>query len=148
MKCNILNHEDHALASFTNLEAFILSESGLKSFSWAVLPNPAPKLTTLRFERNQLTEIPEGFTAQQFPALKVLHIEFNPITQWNQDTLSALINHPKRPKLVLRRIHCDCNAEPLRLFPQDRLQGKCASPEHLKGRRIGDLAESDLQCSS
>uniref|UniRef100_G3MR41 LRRCT domain-containing protein n=1 Tax=Amblyomma maculatum TaxID=34609 RepID=G3MR41_AMBMU len=148
MKCNIISQEDNALASFSDLEAFILSESDVERFSWALLPNPAPKLTTLRLERNKLTEIPEGFTVDQFPALKALHVEYNPITKWNEDTLTALKNHPKRPKLIIREIHCDCSAEPLRHFPQDRLQGKCVSPEHLKGRRIGDLSESDLQCSA
>lgn len=148
MKSEVAKQEEGALASFADLEVFMMTESGIETFSWAVLPNPAPKLTTLRIEQNRLSEIPRGLTASQFPALKDLHVELNPITTWDVSTLAALRQHPNRPNLVVGDLHCGCTMEPLLQFPQERLQGRCMSPANLKGRLIGDLTADDLQCNN
>lgn len=148
MKSDVSGQEDGALASFTDLEEFMMTESGADTFSWAVLPNPAPKLTTLRLEQNRLSEIPRGLTAGQFPVLKDLHVESNPITRWDDSTLAVLRDHPNRPNLVVGDVHCGCTIEPLLQFPRERLQGRCTSPENLKRRLIGDLTDNDLQCKN
>lgn len=148
MKSDVAKLEEGALTSFVDLEVFMTTESGIGTFSWAVLPNPAPKLTTLRFEQNKLSEIPRGLTAEQFPALKDLHVELNPITEWDDSTLNVLLQHPNRPNLVVGDVHCGCTIEPLRRIPRERLHGRCMSPENLKGHLISELTDRDLQCNN
>ncbi|XP_077507942.1 uncharacterized protein LOC144119102 [Amblyomma americanum] len=138
--------EEGALAELLKLEKFGITSSRLRNFTWAVLPNPAPHLDTILLGENELTEIPRGFTSEQFPALRSIRLESNRIETWDADTLQAIRSHANNPELVVGSIVCDCAIRPLLEFPKGRISGTCSSPENLRGRRIDDLGLGDLQC--
>ncbi|XP_075540002.1 uncharacterized protein LOC142574889 [Dermacentor variabilis] len=142
----VSNLEQGALAALTSLEQFRITGSGLRNFSWSLLPSPARSLHTIVLSQNGLTEIPKGFNPQQFPALRSIHLESNPITTWSGETLDAIRLHPNSPRLILGAITCDCQVRALREFPRNRISATCASPEGWRYQRIDEINVDDLRC--
>nr|XP_054923161.1 uncharacterized protein LOC129382986 [Dermacentor andersoni] len=144
--CNVTGMEAGSMDALTGLEQFSITENRLRNFSWAVLPNPAPSLHTILLGENELTEIPRGFSAQQFPALTILHLKFNEITSWDAETIDAIRQHPNNPNLYLGNIPCDCGIRPLLQIPNERIFATCSSPESWKHRRIHRVPFEELHC--
>ncbi|XP_037512241.1 uncharacterized protein LOC119389018 [Rhipicephalus sanguineus] len=144
--CNVTNMEHGSLDALTGLEQFSITENKLKNFSWAMLPNPAPSLHTILLGENELTEIPKGFTPEQFPALSILHLKINEITSWDAETIDAIRRHPNNPKLYLGMIPCDCGMRVLLQIPNEQIFATCSSPEQWMHRRIHRVPIEELQC--
>ncbi|KAH7960447.1 hypothetical protein HPB49_019939 [Dermacentor silvarum] len=138
--------EQGALNVLTSIERFGITDSRLRNFSWSVLPSPAFSLHTILLSENELTEIPKRFIAQQFPALRSIHLESNAITTWDEETLDAIRQHPNSPRLILGAIACDCRVRKLLEFPRNQISATCASPDEWRHRRIGEIRVEDLRC--
>ncbi|KAH8024305.1 hypothetical protein HPB51_022424 [Rhipicephalus microplus] len=102
--------DDDWLVDLTNLETVIVRVTNLAVFTRSMLPNPAPRLSTLDLAENQLAAFPRGI-GEDLPALQFVNLEDNRITTLDEkevaplhrDTvlLRLIVNQSTQPKVKL-----------------------------------------------
>ncbi|XP_065284987.1 leucine-rich repeat and immunoglobulin-like domain-containing nogo receptor-interacting protein 4 [Dermacentor albipictus] len=146
-RSSIARIDDNWLSGLTNLEEVWIQESDLKHFQRSMMPRPAPKLWRLHLQGCGLTSLPRDFS-DDLPAMRHLSIEENLITTFDELSLEPLKRERTYVGLYGNPLHCDCRIKFLLSYSYNWRFPVCATPEFLKGRRLNDLSEDLLNCSS
>ncbi|KAL1419873.1 hypothetical protein MTO96_004775 [Rhipicephalus appendiculatus] len=148
VQSSIARLDEDWLARVTGLESLVIRDCNLKHFQRSMLPRPAPSLWNLDLVGNNLTSLPEDF-GEGYPALKFLDLGSNSLTTVIKASLAPLLDAPiEAIELGGNPLMCDCSVEHLRAFPVELLSADCWAPEALRRRKVQELTDEDLQCSS
>lgn len=147
-RSNIARVDENWLSGLTSLEEVWIQESDLKVFHRSILPRPAPKLWRLHLQGCGLTSLPRDFS-DDLPAMRHLSIEDNLITTFDEDSLEPLRKERTYVGLYGNPLHCDCRIKFLQSYSDNNWRFPvCNTPDSLKGRRLNELTESQLNCSA
>ncbi|KAL3234157.1 hypothetical protein MRX96_022677 [Rhipicephalus microplus] len=112
--------DDDWLVDLTNLETVIVRVTDLAVFTRSMLPNPAPRLSTLDLAENQLAAFPRGI-GEDLPALQFVNLEDNRITTLDEKEVAPLHRDTVLLRLIGNPMYCDC-----RLWFPSGLHGQMA----------------------
>ncbi|KAH7977141.1 hypothetical protein HPB51_027002 [Rhipicephalus microplus] len=148
VQSSIAHIDEDWLARVTGLESLVIRDCNLKHFRRSMLPRPAPNLWNLDLVGNNLTSLPEDF-GEDYPALKFLDLGSNSLATVTKAGLAPLLDAPiEAIELGGNPLMCNCSVEHLRAFPVELLSAVCWAPEALWRRKVQELTDEDLQCSS
>ncbi|KAH8024310.1 hypothetical protein HPB51_022429 [Rhipicephalus microplus] len=125
-RSSIARIDDHWLSGLTNLEEVMLTSTDTGC---------------------GLTSLPRDFS-EDLPAMRHLSIEENLITTFDELSLEPLRRDRTYVGLYGNPLHCDCRIKFLLSYSDNWRFPVCATPELLKGRRINELSEDLLNCST
>ncbi|XP_058166456.1 uncharacterized protein LOC131281209 [Anopheles ziemanni] len=144
--------QDHAFSGLASLQVLDLGHNGIVTISGASLKH-LPRLIILDLTHNFLRVLTADVVAP-LPALKELRLDGNDISLIAE---SALVNATQLHSLSLENnpLVCDCTMKPFlqwlagsRIASQDILGAICATPPHLEGAGLLQLAPDTLSCDN
>uniref|UniRef100_A0A023GBH9 Putative toll-like receptor 5 n=1 Tax=Amblyomma triste TaxID=251400 RepID=A0A023GBH9_AMBTT len=145
---DISSVDEDWVSSLQNLEVVGIRHCNLKVFYRSMLPRPAPKLWRLDLYKNNLTSLPNDFSADM-PVLRSVMVDYNQITTFNQETFAPLAdNEANRVRLLGNPLHCDCKLRFALHYPPSWLNAVCETPAPLNGQHLKDLTEEQLICAN
>lgn len=137
--------DDDWLVDLTNLETVIVRVTNLAVFTRSMLPNPAPRLSTLDLAENQLAAFPQGI-GEDLPALQFVNLEDNRITTLDEKEVAPLHRDTVLLRLIGNPMYCDCRLWFLLDYTDRWHYFLCQAPEIHRGRYIKMLSEPELPC--
>ncbi|ETN62672.1 leucine-rich transmembrane protein [Anopheles darlingi] len=153
--------QDHAFSGLASLQVLDLGHNGIVTISGASLKH-LPRLIILDLTHNFLRALTADVVAP-LPALKELRLDGNDISLI---AANALVNATQLHSLSLENnpLVCDCTMKPFldwlaatgastdvtssRIASQDILGAICATPPHLEGAALLQVAPESMNCDS
>lgn len=143
--------QDHAFSGLASLQVLDLGHNGIVAISGSSLKH-LPRLIVLDLTHNFLRALTADIVAP-LPSLKELRLDGNDISIIAQN---ALYNASSLHSLSLENnpLACDCSMKPFvewlstsRIASQDVLGAVCATPPHLEGASLLQVATDSMNCN-